>query len=190
MSWFEKGSGNDSFASCIGVLSSLINSAACICLVETDCTTCALPEGGAPLRLVSVIIGTVLLISPSPAKAESVARWQPFIAEASLRFGIPQSWIKPAMYPESAGQMMLNERPTRSHAGAMGLMQVMSAIWLQLTKAHRLGDNRDDPRANILVRTAHLRAMFDRFGYPGLCAAYNAGPGRYKAYARPKGLAF
>ena len=25
----------------------------------------------------------------------------------------------------------------------------------------------------------YLRAMYDRFGYPGLFAAYNAGPGRY-----------
>ncbi|MEJ1741334.1 lytic transglycosylase domain-containing protein, partial [Escherichia coli] len=26
---------------------------------------------------------------------------------------------------------------------------------------------------------AYLRAMYDRFGYPGLFAAYNAGPARY-----------
>ncbi len=44
---------------------------------------------------------------------------------------------------------------------------------------HRLGDDSDDPRDNIFAGTAYLRAMYDRFGYPGLFAAYNAGPARY-----------
>lgn len=48
--------------------------------------------------------------------------------------------------------------------------------------AHGLGGNPHDPHDNILAGTAYLRAMYDRFGYPGLFAAYNAGPGRYAAY--------
>jgi hypothetical protein len=35
-----------------------------------------------------------------------------------------------------------------------------------------------------LAGVAYLRAMHDRYGYPGLFAAYNAGPGRYEAYLR------
>jgi hypothetical protein len=36
-----------------------------------------------------------------------------------------------------------------------------------------------DPHDNIVAGTAYLRAMYDRFGYPGFFAAYNVGPGRY-----------
>jgi soluble lytic murein transglycosylase-like protein len=42
-----------------------------------------------------------------------------------------------------------------------------------------LGTNPHDPRDNILAGTLYLRLMYDRFGYPGLFGAYNAGPGRY-----------
>ncbi len=39
------------------------------------------------------------------------------------------------------------------------------------------------PRATISLRAPlYLRLMYDRFGYPGLFGAYNAGPGRYAAY--------
>ncbi len=38
------------------------------------------------------------------------------------------------------------------------------------------------PRDNILAGAASLRAMHDRFGFPGLFAAYNAGPGRYQSH--------
>ena len=45
-----------------------------------------------------------------------------------------------------------------------------------------LGADPDNPRDNILAGTFYLRLMYDRFGYPGLFAAYNAGPGRYAAH--------
>src|SRR3546814_9386866 len=32
--------------------------------------------------------------------------------------------------------------------------------------------------------TFYLRLMYERFGYPGLFAAYNAGPARYAAHLR------
>lgn len=130
----------------------------------------------------SFSLAFITLAVASPAAANSVDRWQPHITEASLRFGIPEHWIKRVMRAESRGQTMLNGRPIRSHAGAMGLMQIMPATWAQLTRNHRLGRNPDDPRFNILAGAAYLRNMYDRFGYPGLFAAYNAGPGRYRAY--------
>ena len=46
-------------------------------------------------------------------------------------------------------------------------------------RAHGLGPNPHDPHDNILAGTAYLRAMYDRYGYPGLFAAYNAGTDRY-----------
>lgn len=42
-----------------------------------------------------------------------------------------------------------------------------------------LGFDPHDPRDNIIAGSCYLRSMYDRFGYPGLFAAYNAGPGRY-----------
>jgi hypothetical protein len=55
----------------------------------------------------------------------------------------------------------------------------MPGTWRELRAALGLGSDPHDPRDNILAGTAYLRAMHDRFGYPGLFAAYNAGPGRY-----------
>jgi soluble lytic murein transglycosylase-like protein len=115
----------------------------------------------------------------SPAHAESVADWQPYIAEASARFGVPTAWIEAVMHAESRGRTTLNGRPIRSSAGAIGLMQLMPATWAEMRARLALGGNPDDPRDNILAGTFYLRLMYDRFGYPGLFAAYNAGPGRY-----------
>lgn len=80
---------------------------------------------------------------------------------------------------ESGGRTELGGKPITSHAGAMGLMQVMPATWASLRTRYRLGPDPHDPRDNIVAGTAYLREMYDRFGYPGLFAAYNAGPGRY-----------
>src|SRR3546814_6544602 len=77
---------------------------------------------------------------------------------------------------------MLNGRPIRSRAGARGLMQLMPATWADMRARLGLGRNPDDPRDNILAATFFLRLMYDRFGYPGLFGAYNAGPGAYSAW--------
>lgn len=122
------------------------------------------------------------LLIASPTQTDPVARWRPYIAEASVRFGIPAEWIERVVRAESAGVTMLDGRPITSRAGAMGLMQLMPATWTELRAALGLGADPYDPRDNILAGTAYLRRMYDRFGYPGLFAAYNAGPGRYAAY--------
>jgi soluble lytic murein transglycosylase-like protein len=83
------------------------------------------------------------------------------------------------MQAESGGRTMLDGRPITSRAGAMGLMQVMPDTYEETRRAHGLGPNPHDPHDNILAGTAYLRAMYDRYGYPGLFAAYNAGPDRY-----------
>lgn len=124
----------------------------------------------------------VALLVATPAAADPVDRWRAEIAEASARFGVPVAWIERVMRAESGGQTMLNGRPITSHAGAMGLMQLMPATWAAMRTAYGLGGNPHDPHDNILAGTAYLRAMYDRFGYPGLFAAYNAGPGRYAAH--------
>lgn len=119
----------------------------------------------------------------APVHANSVGRWQPYVSEASLRFGIPEDWIARVMRAESGGQTQRNGKPIRSRVGAIGLMQIMPKTWAELRVRYSLGANPDDPRANILGGAAYLREMYDQFGYPGLFAAYNAGPTRYSAYA-------
>jgi len=122
------------------------------------------------------------LLAATPAHADQVERWRPYIEEASVRFDIPAAWIERVMRVESAGRTTLNGRPITSRAGAMGLMQLMPGTWAEMRAALRLGADPNDPRDNILAGAAYLRLMFDRFGYPGLFAAYNAGPGRYAAH--------
>ncbi|RWF10885.1 MAG: lytic transglycosylase domain-containing protein, partial [Mesorhizobium sp.] len=116
------------------------------------------------------------------SRGPQLERWQPFVSEASRRFGIPQSWIYAVIDAESNGETMLDGRPITSDAGAMGLMQIMPGTWQEMRVEHGLGADPHDPRDNILAGTAYLSAMYDRFGFPGLFAAYNAGPGRYEEH--------
>jgi len=110
-----------------------------------------------------------------PAAAHSYAA---HVAEASQRFGIPEHWIRAVLRAESAGDVR-----AISSAGAMGLMQVMSATWASLRVRYGLGRDPFDPRDNILAGTAYLREMWDRYGnVAAMLAAYNAGPGRYDEY--------
>ena len=91
------------------------------------------------------------------------------------------------MRAESHGLTTLAGRPITSHAGAMGLMQLMPATWAEMRCRLGLGADPHDPHDNILAGTFYLRLMYDRFGYPGLFGAYNAGPARYAAYAAGNG---
>lgn len=83
------------------------------------------------------------------------------------------------MQAESGGRAIINGRPIKSKAGALGLMQVMPGTYAEIRQIYGLGADPHDPRDNILAGTAYLRTMLDRFGYPGLFAAYHAGPSRY-----------
>ena len=128
------------------------------------------------------------LLWASPAAADPLDRWSAHVAEASARFGVPAEWIRRVIRAESGGRTTLNGRPIVSRAGAMGLMQLMPGTWREMRADLDLGPDPHDPRDNITAGTAYLRKMYDRFGYPGLFAAYNAGPARYArhlATARP-----
>ncbi|MEO0419461.1 MAG: lytic transglycosylase domain-containing protein [Pseudomonadota bacterium] len=133
---------------------------------------------------VGLAIATVALALASPASADRIDQWQHLIAEAAVEFDIPSDWIERVMRAESGGRTHLNGRLIISHAGAMGLMQLMPGTWAALRKQLGLGHDPHNPRDNIRAGTAYLRAMYDRFGYPGLFAAYNAGPGRHAQYLR------
>lgn len=133
------------------------------------------------LRPLAIAI-VIALVLAAPANANNVDRWRPYTAEAATRCNVPIEWIERVIRAESAGMTIFDGRPITSSAGAMGLMQLMPATWAEMRAALALGTNPHDPRDNILAGSCYLRWMYDRFGYPGLFGAYNAGPGRYAAY--------
>lgn len=129
---------------------------------------------------------------PAPERfhrGDPVARWRPYVEEASRRFGVPAEWIERVMRAESGGRTTLHDKPIVSRAGAMGLMQIMPATWAQLRARHGFGADPFDPKDNILAGAAYLAEMHAKFGYPGLFGAYNAGPSRYgEWFAGRRGL--
>jgi soluble lytic murein transglycosylase-like protein len=133
---------------------------------------------GTLIRL-AALAGLAALIAAPPVKAEPLDRFGPHIAEASQRSGVPVDWIERVIRAESRGRTTLDGRPITSSAGAMGLMQLMPGTWAEMRARFGLGRDPHEPRDNILAGTFYLRWLYDRFGYPGLFAAYNAGPARY-----------
>lgn len=116
-------------------------------------------------------------------------RWNPLIAEASQRFGIPQNWIRIVMQVESGGRTMADERrPITSSAGAMGLMQLMPTTYDDMRTDYRLGADPYEPRDNVMAGTAYLRWLRGKYGYPEMFAAYNDGPGNLEARLTDAGL--
>ena len=133
-------------------------------------------------KLTSHFAAALLFVTaPAPATADPLKRWTQAIAEAASRFGLPKKWIRDVMRVESGGVAMNEGRPLVSSAGAMGLMQLMPATWHDMQGQLRLGSNPFDPHDNIIAGSAYLKRMYDRFGYPGMFAAYNVGPTRYAA---------
>ncbi|HTW29499.1 MAG TPA: lytic transglycosylase domain-containing protein [Acetobacteraceae bacterium] len=108
--------------------------------------------------------------------------WGPYIAEASIRFDVPERWIREVMRVESGGREFLDGEPITSDKGAMGLMQVMPETYQELEAQYGLGDDPYDPHNSILAGTAYIRELYDIYGSPGFLAAYNAGPGRLDDY--------
>jgi soluble lytic murein transglycosylase-like protein len=138
--------------------------------------------------MVRTLFAAIALALAFPAGAQARTDYGAYVAEASARFGIPVQWIWRVMAVESGGRAMLDGRPIRSPKGAIGLMQLMPGTWRAMRATYALGSDPDDPRDNILAGAAYLRLMYDRFGYPGLFGAYNAGPGRYGDYLRGRAL--
>jgi len=138
------------------------------------------------MDILSLFAGCSLLVStpckPAPETPKTITQWQPLVSQAVSLFALPEAWVNAVMAQESAGRLTMNGRPITSRAGAMGLMQLMPKTYADLQHQYGLGADAYAPRDNILAGTAYLRQMYIRYGYPGMFAAYNAGPGRFDAY--------
>ena len=135
----------------------------------------ALPLLLSGLTFAALAACPALAQSLPPARIGTADPNAAYIAEASQRFGIPQTWIVAVKRAESR-----NDVRAVSPAGALGLMQIMPDTWAELRARYRLGSDPFDPRDNIIAGTAYLREMLDRYGtVPAMLAAYNTGPTRY-----------
>lgn len=142
------------------------------------------------MDLLSLLGGCSLLISvhcsSQPTPVAPVAQWHPWVARAASNFALPEAWVSAVMQQESGGRTTMNGRPITSKAGAMGLMQLMPRTYDDLRRQYGLGIDPYAPSDNIVAGAAYLRQMYTRYGYPGMFAAYNAGPGRFEAYLAGK----
>ena len=121
--------------------------------------------------------------------AQLLGRWDGIITEASQRFRVPKAWIVAVMRQESGGRTMLGQGvPIVSRAGAVGLMQVLPATYMEMAAQYRLGGNPFEPRDNIMAGAAYLRWLHRKYGSPAMFAAYNAGPGRLEDHLKGAGL--
>lgn len=149
-------------AACLGRLGTRACDVVPLMLLLTACGSAALAQSGSAAR---------------PAISQTAHSFAGFINEASHRFAIAPNWIRSVLSIESAGDVH-----ARSPKGAMGLMQIMPATWAELRERYNLGNDPFDPHDNILAGTAYLRELLDRYGSPGMFAAYNAGPARYEEH--------
>jgi soluble lytic murein transglycosylase len=100
------------------------------------------------------------------------------VEEQAWQRGVEPDWILAVIRQESvfAGALA-------SHAGAIGLMQLLPGTALEVAQTLDLDPPSRwdllDPSVNIALGSAYLTSMRDRFGHVALAtAAYNAGPAR------------
>ncbi len=112
-------------------------------------------------------------VSYQPPRGPRSFHYDPVIASAARRHGVPPALVKAVIAAESA----FNHRAV-SPKGAMGLMQLMPQ-----TAAHVGVEEPFVPEQNVHGGTRYLRELHDRFGsWTHTLAAYNAGPTAVQRY--------
>ncbi|TBU93389.1 transglycosylase SLT domain-containing protein [Phytopseudomonas dryadis] len=113
-----------------------------------------------------------------------MAHREPLTAEAKKR-GLHSSWVFAITRQESAFMA-----DAKSHAGAMGLMQVMPATAKETARKFGIPLNNPNnallPSVNIQLGAAYLSQIYGQFNGNRVLAsaAYNAGPGRVRQWLR------
>ncbi|MEI9995912.1 MAG: lytic transglycosylase domain-containing protein [Rhizomicrobium sp.] len=108
-------------------------------------------------------------------------RWDGLIGDAAQRFGVSAAWIRAVMRQESGGRtVQAGDQPITSPAGAVGVMQLEPATYEEMRRQYGLGADPADPHDNVYAGAAYLKWLHGRYGYPGMFAAYNGGPGTYE----------
>ncbi len=112
---------------------------------------------------------------------------QEIVIDQSRRNALDSAWIYAVIRQESAFM-----QDARSHAGALGLMQLMPATARTVARRrlgidHLSGRRLLDPALNIRLGSAYLKELKERLGdNPVLAtAAYNAGPHRVDRWLPP-----
>jgi soluble lytic murein transglycosylase-like protein len=131
------------------------------------------------IALAFALMVTATLMVTAVAGATDAPPYDAGIAAAARRFDLPQTWIKAVIDAESGG-----DANAVSVKGALGLMQLMPDTWVEMRDQYGIQGDVLDPVANVMAGSAYLAEMRNRFGYPGLFAAYNAGPARYESHLR------
>lgn len=110
-----------------------------------------------------------------------MSRWDSLIGEAAQRVGVSAAWIRAVMRQESGGRTVLaDDMPITSRAGAVGIMQLEPGTYAEMRAQLKLGADPYNPRDNVYAGAAYLKWLHRKYGYPGMFAAYNGGPGTYE----------
>ena len=152
------------------------------------------PKPSVSMRLSDFLEKTPAPVMPTVYAAESAMgprtlldRWNPVVREAAAKFNIPAMWLRAVMRNETGGRTVLSgDKPIVSHAGAQGIMQLMPATYEEMADKHGLGDDPFNARDNVYAAAAYLSWLKQRYGFPGMFAAYNFGPGNWELHLRRK----
>ena len=153
------------------------------------------------MHLAAAYLGKYQHISSGIKAAKRAAQRNVYLGDIAFprRRLNPDSRVEPALVHSIIRQESEFNPIIRSHAGAVGLMQLLPSTAKLVAK--RLGvtyrPNRiTDPEYNIKLGTSYLGQMLDRYNgsYILAVAAYNAGPGNVdkwvKRFGRPSGKSF
>ena len=103
------------------------------------------------------------------------SQYDALIVNLALQYDMEPSFIKSVIHVESAF-----DNKAVSHAGAMGLMQLMPAT----AASYELVENHFDARKNIEAGVRHMKDLMERYSDDKklALAAYNAGAGAVSKY--------
>lgn len=112
----------------------------------------------------------------APYRAKPIkSQYDALIVNLALQYDMEPSFIKSVIHVESAF-----DNRALSHAGAMGLMQLMPAT----AASYELKENHFDARKNIEAGVRHMKDLMERYDNDKRLslAAYNAGAGAVSKY--------